>query len=54
MGQDARLESLRMKHEKLEHEIEKEENRPFPDQSMVHTLKKHKLKIKDELHRMPG
>jgi len=45
MGQDARLESLRTKHENLEHQIEEEENRPFPDQSM--------LRIKDELNRMP-
>lgn len=53
MGQDARLESLRTKHENLEHKIEEEENRPHPDQSMIHTLKKHKLRIKDELQRMP-
>ena len=53
MGQDARLESLRTKHENLEHQIEEEENRPLPDPSMVHNLKKHKLRIKDELTRMP-
>jgi uncharacterized protein YdcH (DUF465 family) len=52
MGQDARLESLRHRHEELEHRIEEEENRPLPDQNMVHTLKKQKLKVKDELHRI--
>lgn len=52
MGQVARLETLRTKHEDLEHQIEKEENRPLPDHSMVHTLKRQKLKLKDELTRM--
>lgn len=52
MGQDARLESLRHRHEVLEHRIEEEENRPLPDQNMVHTLKKQKLKLKDELYRI--
>jgi uncharacterized protein len=53
MGQDARLETLKVKHEELDHKIEEEENRPLPDNTMVHDLKKHKLRIKDELERMP-
>lgn len=52
MGQDARLETLREKHEQLDHKIEKEENRPLPDYAEVHTLKRRKLKLKDELTRM--
>lgn len=52
MGQDARLETLREKHEELDHQIEKEENRPLPDYAEVHTLKKQKLRLKDELTRM--
>ncbi len=52
MDQDARLESLRHRHEELEHRIEEEENRPLPDQAMVHTLKKRKLQVKDELYRI--
>ena len=53
MDQDARLESLWHRHEELEHRIEEEENRPLPDHSTVHTLKKQKLRIKDELYRTP-
>lgn len=52
MGQDARVETLRLKHEDLDHQIEKEENRPLPDYAIVHTLKRQKLKLKDELTRM--
>jgi len=54
MGTDARLETLKMKHEKLDHEIEAEENRPSPDQASVHAMKKQKLRLKDELHRISG
>ena len=51
MGQDARLDTLREKHAELEHRIEEEENRPLPDNTVVHSLKKQKLRIKDELER---
>ncbi len=51
MGQDARLETLREKHAELEHLIQEEENRPLPDHTVVHSLKKQKLRIKDELER---
>ena len=51
MGQDARLDTLREKHAELEHQIEEEENRPLPDNTIVHSLKKQKLRIKDELQR---
>lgn len=52
MGQEARLETLREKHEELDHQIEQEENRPLPDYAEVHTLKRQKLKLKDELTRI--
>jgi len=51
MGHDARSETLRERHAELEHLIEEEENRPLPDHTVVHSLKKQKLKIKDELER---
>ncbi len=51
MGQDARLETLRKKHSELDHLIEEEENRPLPDHTFVHTLKKQKLMVKDALQR---
>tara|TARA_B110000014_G_C19544691_1_gene291551 strand:- start:184 stop:348 length:165 start_codon:yes stop_codon:yes gene_type:complete len=53
MGEEALSELLRDKHAELEHLIEEEENRPLPDYSFVHALKKQKLKIKDELQRKP-
>ncbi len=52
MGQDARNESLRSKHDELETVIFEEERRPFPDFRRVHELKRKKLKIKDELQRI--
>jgi hypothetical protein len=51
MGREAREENLRVKHAELEHLIEEEENRPLPDNTIVHSLKKQKLRIKDELQR---
>jgi hypothetical protein len=51
MMEDARLDSLKAKHAALESQINDEERRPFPDQALVHDLKKQKLKIKDELQR---
>ncbi|NQV47000.1 MAG: YdcH family protein [Rhodospirillaceae bacterium] len=49
MSLDERKDSLKAKHEALEHKIENEENRPHPDDVQVHELKKKKLQIKDEL-----
>ncbi len=51
MGQDARHEALRTKHAEIEHVLIEEERRPLPDYSLVHELKRKKLKIKDELQR---
>ena len=52
MGQDARAEALEAKHKEIEFLLVEEERRPLPDFSLVHELKRKKLKIKDELHRM--
>ncbi|EKV26471.1 hypothetical protein C882_2763 [Caenispirillum salinarum AK4] len=52
MGYDARIDSLTTKHQTLEHQLEQESRRPIPDAAMVATLKRQKLKIKDELARM--
>ena len=51
MGQDARYNSLRTKHEEIEHILIEEERRPLPNFDLVHELKRKKLKIKDELQR---
>ncbi len=43
------MSALRMKHAELEEKLEREENRPFPDSNLIHTLKKQKLHLKDAL-----
>ena len=49
MSLDDRLDTLKSKHETLEHEIENEERRPYPDEIHLHELKKQKLLLKDEI-----
>ena len=41
--------ALQSKHEVLERQIREEMNRPHPDETLLHDLKKQKLHIKDEL-----
>jgi hypothetical protein len=41
------LSALQNKHAELETQIETENNRPFPDDDLIHRLKKQKLQIKD-------
>lgn len=41
--------ALQAKHEGLERRIREELNRPAPDESMVQTLKKRKLRLKEEI-----
>jgi hypothetical protein len=48
------IDSLKAKHADLERKIEAEEQRPMPDTVAVHSLKKEKLKIKDEIARLSG
>ena len=48
MGQAYR-ESLAQKHATLEQEISSEERRPHPDDIRIASMKKRKLRLKDEL-----
>jgi len=41
--------ALQSKHEGLERRIHEEMNRPAPDEAVIQTLKKRKLRIKEEL-----
>lgn len=50
MNAEAHLSALKLKHADLEFKISQEEHRPQPDQSAIATLKKQKLKIKEELN----
>jgi hypothetical protein len=43
------VSALQLKHAGLERRIHEELNRPMPDTAVVKTLKKQKLRIKEEL-----
>ncbi|WP_417610715.1 YdcH family protein [Parasphingorhabdus sp.] len=43
------ISALRQKHEALERKINEEEMRPLPDTIRIHSLKKQKLRLKQEL-----
>ena len=49
LADNARLTALKSEHASLENRIQEELGRPQPDDNLVHTLKKQKLHIKDEL-----
>lgn len=44
--------ALQLKHAGLERQIEAELSRPMPDDAVVQSLKKQKLRIKEELERL--
>ncbi len=52
MSLAAHVSSLETKHAKLEDLIAEESHRPMPDFTVVQTLKKQKLLIKEELQRL--
>jgi hypothetical protein len=54
MPKSDRIRSLQAKHAKLETELGHEEARPMPNVGVVATLKREKLRIKDEMLRMSG
>jgi hypothetical protein len=43
------MTALQTKHAELDSKIETENNRPHPDDALIHSLKKQKLHIKDIL-----
>ena len=47
--ESSHVAALQAKHEGLEQRIRDEMARPAPDSTMIQTLKKQKLKIKEEL-----
>ncbi|MBL6927557.1 MAG: YdcH family protein [Rhodospirillales bacterium] len=49
MSQGELIDALKTKHQALDAEIEKENSRPNPDDMLIASLKKQKLKIKDEI-----
>lgn len=49
---DERIETLKTKHASLEATLQSEVERPRPDESVIHDLKRQKLRIKDEIARL--
>ena len=45
----AAVEELASKHAALHALIDEEENRPHPDEELLHRLKKEKLRLKDAM-----
>ncbi len=52
MTMEDRVETLRARHARLEHEIDDEIHRPLPDTIHVTELKRQKLRIKEEIARL--
>jgi len=50
----AKIEALRKRHRMLDDRIAVEHQRPLPDMSVLQRLKRHKLRLKDELERYEG
>ena len=49
MTLEDRIEELRTRHRSLEDQIDRENHRPLPNIESLSTLKRQKLRIKDEL-----
>ena len=54
MSLDGKIDDLKSKHQALEAAIEEENSRPHPDDIEIASLKKQKLRIKDELASISG
>ena len=47
--ENAHVDALASKHAALQAQIDAEEQRPHPDDVLLHQLKKEKLRLKDEM-----
>ncbi|WP_193140649.1 MULTISPECIES: YdcH family protein [unclassified Meridianimarinicoccus] len=54
MSMNAHLQELRRKHQVLSSEVERAQRSPSIDDLQVAALKKQKLQIKEEIHRLSG
>ncbi len=52
MTKSSHIIELQRKHEKLSDQVEKIQSRPSADPLQIVTLKKQKLKIKEQIERM--
>ena len=54
MSLGERIEALKAKHQALEEALNEESSRPRPDDFHIVSLKKQKLRIKDEIANLDG
>ena len=47
--EQSHVSALQLKHAGLERQLEQEQSRPMPDTAIIQSLKKRKLRIKEEL-----
>ena len=47
--ESSHVAALQTKHDGLERRIREEQKRPSPDETILHDLKKKKLRIKEEI-----
>lgn len=47
--ESSHVSALQLKHQGLEKQIREELSRPSPDETIIQTLKKQKLRIKEEI-----
>ena len=52
MTEQDKVSNLRSRHSELDAKIDREGDRPLPDELLMANLKREKLKIKDELASM--
>lgn len=50
----SRIAALRLRHRKIDERVSWEHGRPQPDIVVLKTLKRERLRLKDELHRYEG
>ena len=54
MSLSSHLQELRRKHQSLEAEVESAQRSPGSDDLQLSSLKKQKLRLKEEIHRLSG
>ncbi|MFM5948151.1 MAG: YdcH family protein [Novosphingobium sp.] len=47
--EQSHVSALQLKHAGIERQLQEEQSRPLPDLAIIQTLKKRKLRIKEEL-----
>jgi hypothetical protein len=47
-----RVSSLKAKHATLENQIDRERQRPSPDGAVIQSMKREKLRLKEEIERL--